>query len=298
MSPCDSEDQWVRSLLAELAPAAQDVICGPGDDCAVTKHSDNQWQLHKTDAIIENRHYLPGTHPQRIGWKAIARVISDFAAMGGQPQWFLVTLALAESVQLADALEMYRGMSRCLSQFGGHIIGGDTTRAPSGSTMLSIAATGWIDPSRVVYRHGGRVGDLLLVTGCLGGSLAGHHLDFLPRLAESQWLVEHHKPHAMMDLSDGLAIDLPRLAQASGCGFELDHSLLPCRIPGDIHAALGDGEDYELLFSIDPSRAALLLQEWPQVFPSTPLRVIGRLTNMNNGSDNLSGGWDPFRQIC
>ena len=247
MSPCGSEDQWIRSLLAELAPASADLICGPGDDCAVTKHSESHFQLLKTDAIIENRHYLPGTCPQRIGWKAIARVISDFAAMGGRPQWFLVTLALAESVQLAEAQEIYRGMARCLSQFGGHIVGGDTTRAPSGSTMLSIAATGMIEPSRVVYRHGGQVDDLLLVTGTLGGSLAGHHLDFHPRLAESQWLVEHFKPHAMMDVSDGLAMDLPRLARASKCGFEIDHAQLPCRIPGNIHAALCDGEDLSLI---------------------------------------------------
>lgn len=295
MSQASTEDQWIQALVAELAPPSGDLICGPGDDCAVTLITPERLQLLKTDAIIENRHFFPGTCPRRVGWKAIARVLSDFAAMGGTPQWFLVTLALAESVQLSEAQEIYRGMSQCLSQYGGHIVGGDTTRAPSGSTMISVAATGWVAPERIVYRHGGQPGDLLLVTGALGGSLAGHHLDFQPRLHESQWLVEHFKPHAMMDLSDGLAVDLPRLARASQCGFALDHSQVPCRTPGDIHAALSDGEDYELLFSIAPQQAIELLHHWPRVFPDTPLQVIGHLTQTPLQHEILAGGWDPFR---
>ena len=115
-----------------------------------------------------------------------------------------------------------------------------------------------MEKRRCVLRSGGRPGDALFVTGLLGGSLAGKHLDFTPRLAEARWLTQHFHLRAMMDLSDGLGADLPRLAAASGCGFELGE--IPCTPGCSRDSALGDGEDFELLFAAGP-RDALVCGE-------------------------------------
>jgi thiamine-monophosphate kinase len=133
----------------------------------------------------------------------------------------------------------------------------------------------------------------LLVTGTLGGSSQGKHLNFTPRLREASWLVSHFKPSAMMDVSDGLARDLPRLAAASGCGFVLDEAALPLTAGCSITQALGDGEDYELLLALEPARVAALLAAWSVVFSELPLTVIGRLVEPGTGG-SLRAGWDHF----
>jgi thiamine-monophosphate kinase len=133
----------------------------------------------------------------------------------------------------------------------------------------------------------------VLVTGTLGGSIDGKHLDFTPRLKESDWLVSKYKPAAMMDVSDGLAKDLPRLASASGCGFELDEKALPIAAGCSVDQAMGDGEDFELLLAIEAERVPGLLAAWAKVFPELPLTVIGRLVEMGSGG-TLRGGWDHF----
>ncbi|MEI6178394.1 MAG: AIR synthase-related protein, partial [Verrucomicrobiota bacterium] len=153
--------------------------------------------------------------------------------------------------------------------------------------------TGSAHRSHLVLRSTAKPGQILLVTGSLGGSFHGKHLDFTPRLKESDWLVSNFKPTAMMDLSDGLARDLPRLAAASGCGFVLAEGALP-RTPGcTIAQALGDGEDYELLMAMEAERVVGLLAEWRAEFPGLPLTVIGRLVEPGGGT-TLVGGWDAF----
>jgi tRNA threonylcarbamoyl adenosine modification protein YjeE len=128
-----------------------------------------------------------------------------------------------------------------------------------------------------VLRSGGQPGDLLFATGTLGGSLAGHHLDFVPRLAEARWLVSHARPTAMMDLSDGIAADLPRLAAASKCSYALDEAAVPKTRGCSLEQALNDGEDYELLFAMPPRLAKRLAGQWRERFPKVPLSHIGQL---------------------
>ena len=132
------------------------------------------------------------------------------------------------------------------------------------------------------------------MTGRLGGSISGHHLDFVPRLNEGRWLAETARVSAMMDVSDGLGSDLPRLARASGCGFEVDLAGLPLRKGSDISAALTDGEDYELLFAIPPRKAAALLKTWKTAFPRTLLTGIGKLNASRSAPPDWPGGWDHF----
>ena len=204
----------------------------------------------------------------------------------------MVTLALPPETAVSWVEDLYRGIGDCLGKFGGFLAGGETSSVPSGSAaVISIAATGRVSSKQLVLRSTAKPGDVLLVTGRLGGSILGKHLDFTPRIVETGWLVGHFKPTAMMDLSDGLAKDLPRLATASGCGFSIDPSALPLT-PGCTTAqGLGDGEDFEILLAIERTRVPRLLAAWP--FPELPLTPIGGLTEIHAG-DSLSGGWDHF----
>lgn len=139
-------------------------------------------------------------------------------------------------------------------------------------------------------RSRGRAGDEIFVTGVLGGSINGKHLDFHPRLREATWLTENFSLTAMMDLSDGLAKDLPRLAKASGCGFSIEKESVPCSEDVSLQEALGDGEDYELLFTCE--QGSKLLKKWAERFPGLRLTRIGELTA--DQEDSLVGGWDHF----
>jgi thiamine-monophosphate kinase len=289
------EDALIQRLI-RVVPLDADAAAGPGDDCAVIDLGKGRpLQLLKTDAMVEGVHFLSDAAPRKIGWKAAARVLSDFAAMGGTPDRFLVTIALPGSWPLARIEGIYRGLGECLGRHGGVLAGGETTRVPEGSAaVISIAATGKVERRHLVLRSGGQPGDLVLVTGRLGGSLAGKHLTFTPRLVEAAWLTHHLKPTAMMDLSDGVAKDLPRLAKASGCGFTLDEKAVPRTCGCTAQQALGDGEDFELLFTLKPRQWTDSIQDaWREAFPKLPLTVIGTLS-AEPTQNSLSGGWDHF----
>jgi thiamine-monophosphate kinase len=287
------EDALIERLI-RLVPRHENPTAGPGDDCAVTDsdpHSPTLLLL-KTDALVEHIHFLPTAPARSVGWKAAARVISDFAAMGGQPSQFLITLALSPETEISWVEDLYRGIGDCLGKFGGTLAGGETSSVPAGSAaVISIAATGSVLRGNLVLRSTGQPGDILFVTGLLGGSIHGKHLAFTPRIRETNWLACHFKPTAMMDLSDGLAKDLPRLATASHCGFSIDQTSLPLTPGSSTGQALGDGEDFEILFSIEPRRAEELRAAWP--FPDVPLTGIGKLTEAGN-SQSLAGGWEHF----
>jgi thiamine-monophosphate kinase len=290
------EDALIRRLLDGM-PVPQARGEGPGDDCAVWDAGGADLALLKTDVLVEGVHFFPGTAGREVGWKAVARVASDFAAMAGRPDRYLVTLALPAATPLCWVEELYAGMADCMRTHGGVLAGGETSAVPAGSAaVINVAATGRVARGRVVLRSTGRPGDGLWVSGWLGGSLAGRHLSFPPRLEEAAWLAEHFPPTAMMDLSDGLAVDLPRLAAASGCGYRLDRQRVPVRHGETLEAALGDGEDFELLFSQPAGRAEELAQAWRERFPETPLHEIGVLTPPGEGDDLAPpGGWRHFQ---
>lgn len=284
------EDALIERLV-RLVPTGE-ALEGPGDDCAVVDEGGEDLVLLKTDALVEGVHFLADADPSQVGWKAVARVVSDFAAMGGLPERFLVTLALPGAMELGWIEDFYRGMGNCLERYDAVLAGGETCRVPAGSAgVISIAAIGRVERGNLVTRSGGRAGDGLWVTGRLGGSSGGKHLSFTPRIAEARWLVKHFKPSAMMDLSDGVARDLPRLAKASGCGFEIERELLPVTEGRSVEQALGDGEDFELMFTISASEG--LEKAWGEKFPELELTRIGRLVEEGEGG-SLDGGWDHF----
>jgi thiamine-monophosphate kinase len=288
------EDLLVERLLRRL-PLGSDVITGPGDDCAIIgRPRDKMWTLLKTDCVIEGIHFDSAAEPKRVGWKALCRAISDIAAMGGTPKHALITIAASRELDFRWLESLYEGLSRAARVHRVSIVGGETARCP-GAIFISVALTGEVARKHCVRRAGGREGDLLYVTGLLGGSIAGKHLDFRPRVAEAQWLAREFRPSAMMDLSDGLAADLPRLAAASSCGFILDAEALP-KVEGcTVEQALGDGEDYELLFAISPRRAAALQSAWRVRFPRVRLTRIGELVRKRKTQPVLkSRGFDHF----
>lgn len=289
------EDALIRRLT-RLVPLDPSPLAGPGDDCAVIDPGPDYptLQLLKTDAMVAGIHFLPDSPARAVGWKAAARVVSDFAAMGGRPERFLVTLALDPQSPVSWVEELYCGIGDCLAAFHAVLAGGETSSVPAGSAaVISIAATGCVPRDQLVLRTTGQPGQALFVTGTLGGSLHGKHLSFTPRSKEANWLVSKYKPTAMMDVSDGLAKDLPRLAAASGCGFQLDRDLLPVTPGCTLAQALGDGEDFELLFACGEARSAEMLAAWPAAFPDLPLSRIGRLVEGGLG-ETLVGGWDHF----
>jgi len=288
----NSEDVLLRKILRGLE-GHRDLLVGPGDDCAVVREG-GRLVLLKTDCVVEDVHFLRRHEPDRVGWKAICRPLSDIAAMGGVPGFALVTIFSPPDVDPAYWQAFYRGIRRAARKFQVTVAGGEISRQPHG-IAISIALTGTMGGVRPVLRSGGRPGDLLFVTGRLGGTLAGHHLDFEPRLAEGRWLASRVRPHAMMDLSDGMGSDLPRLARASGCGFEVDLSSLPARKGTTESSALTDGEDYELLLAVPARGAGRLLKEWP--FPRTDLTCIGKLTGSGRAPKNWPGGWDHFSVV-
>lgn len=286
------EDALIDRLVG-LVPRDSNPSAGPGDDCAVIDQGSPSLLLLKTDALVEHVHFLPTAPARAVGWKSVARVISDFAAMGGRPEHFLVTLALPPETSVDWVEDLYRGIGDCLEKFGGFLAGGETSGVPSGSAaVISIAATGSVLRENLVLRSTAKPGDVLFVTGTLGGSIHGKHLDFTPRIKEAEWLVTHFKPTAMMDLSDGLGKDLTRLAAASGCGFQIERENLPLTPGCTTDQAIADGEDFELLFSINESVADDLQKAWP--FMDVSLTCIGGMTEAGN-VNALEGGWEHFR---
>lgn len=249
------------------------VAVGPGDDCAVVRSSSGDLLLITVDQLIEGTHFLPGSAVDRIARKLIARSVSDIAAMGGSPAWALATGALPAQYPRAD--QLFDAMSKWARHFGCPLVGGDIAflSAASGRNtsihvdgkpvdadgrlVLTCTVAGSPHPRRgPVLRSGAKVGDEVWVTGRLGGSFeSGRHFTFEPRVREGLWLCEHlgDSLHAMIDLSDGLGRDAGRVAAASKARIELNAVGLP--VHENVFSwqqAVGDGEDYELCFTIAP----------------------------------------------
>lgn len=283
------ETGLLRRLTRDWPASARGLTLGAGDDCAVLPGGGTSGQgdlLFKTDAVVEGVHFRPDTPPSLVGRKALARALSDLAAMGGRPWSALVTLAAPPSTPVARVQAVYRGLRRLAEQYGVLLAGGETVRAPR--LMLSVALLGRMPKGvRPVRRATAKAGHAILVTGRLGGTQKRRHLTFEPRLEAGQWLARRKLASAMMDLSDGLGADLPKLAEASGLGFEVDPETLPRHRGASLPNALHDGEDFELLLTASPRQAARLVKTWP--FPDLPLTRIGRMTKKALAG---SPGWE------
>ena len=277
------EGALIERLTRRLG-TGRDVVVGPGDDCAVVRAADEEWLL-TSDPVIEGVHFDGTATPQQIGHKALARSLSDIAAMGGTPRWALVDLVAPGDTPAGKLEAIYAGLCATADAYGIAIVGGDVAAGPV--IELHVFAVGSLPPGSAILRSGALPGDGIYVTGALGGSrLQGHHLSFTPRLREGRWLREGEWATAMCDISDGLSTDLHHLAAASGVGAAIRLATVPCspaaRSTQDpLTHALCDGEDFELLFSVSAARLA----EFEVAWQSSALAACTRI-----GTITIDGG--------
>ncbi len=299
-----SELETIERIRRRVAlPPAGGLVLGIGDDCAIFRpRGSSEDLLFTTDMLIEDVHFRRETHGAGdVGWKALARGLSDIAAMGGEPRFCLLSLAAAPWVETRWLDGFYGGLLRLAGRTRTPLMGGDM--AHSEKTMCDIVVCGTAPRGTALRRDGARAGDAIYVSGALGGSALGlstgrgrawrRHLRPQPRLALGRFLRARLRATAAMDLSDGLSLDLRRLCLASGLSAEIG---APPRFPGATwDQALHGGEDYELLFTA-PARAPV-----PGDFEGLPLTRIGAMRAGRRGAVDLDGapldplGYDHFR---
>jgi thiamine-monophosphate kinase len=290
-----------------------------GDDAALWDPSRGHETVLTCDWFLEGTHFLRDKHSaDAVGWKCLARAVSDIAAMGGSPKCFLLSLALPDELTGKWMKEFLGGLRRASRALSCGLAGGDTTR--SNEVLISISVIGEVRRGYAILRSGAAPGDGIYVSGTLGEAELGlrelrrmrgitkpanaalrKHLYPQPRLALAAWLAKNRLATAMMDLSDGLSTDLPRLCAASGVGAMIESNSLPvtslARAEDDARElALHGGDDYELLFTLTKRNAKRL----PRKFRGLQLTKIGEITRgrkILTGKATLlrSGGWDPFR---
>lgn len=285
--------------IADNVAAAPGVALGIGDDCAALIPTPGRQLLTTSDMLVEGVHFdLAWSDPYTLGRKSLAVNLSDVAAMGGVPRWFLLSLALPAELQLPFLDDFTRGILSMAEEFGVTLVGGDTCASKKG-LVISVTLMGEQLPERVVTRGGAKTGDLVCVSGFPGDSALGlvklsrgergegtvRHLDPLPRIAAGLALAEAGIPTAMIDVSDGIVADLGHILEQSGIsGARIDAALLPSsplfkdeasRYGDPLALALSGGEDYELLFTLHPAKKELLPLLTERL--GLPLTVIGEI---------------------
>jgi thiamine-monophosphate kinase len=292
------EDRLLDQILLALPHGkGTKVFAGARDDCAVVENPcGNKHLVLKTDCVVQGVHFGRRTTASDVGWKAMMRPLSDFAATSALPQFALITLIIPRRTDATWVRKLYRGLRRAANRFDVYIVGGETSNTP-GPITISVSVAGFVESGRAVTRSGGKPGDDLFVTGQLGGALNQKHLKFIARIAESRWLTKNFSIHAMMDLSDGLGADLPRLARASKVGFDVRLENLPVARGANVNDAIAEGEDYELLFAISPRDRDRIQREWQRNFPKLKLTRIGGLTPQSAiRNPHLPRGYVHFQQ--
>jgi thiamine-monophosphate kinase len=228
---------------------------GIGDDTAVIEWTKDKYLLFTCDMNLEGVHFkLNKATPFQIGWKALARNVSDIAAMGGEPKYALISIGLDPKTPVKTVDGIYKGIKAAADKFGVNVVGGDTSH--SGKLVIDISLIGQVEKKNLVGRNGAKKGDAIFVTGEIGGSYKRKHLDFIPRIAEARALVKKYTITSMIDISDGFLLDLSRVLDASRAGARITKSAVPVsRDAVSFDRAVTDGEDFELLFTMRPEAA-------------------------------------------
>jgi len=275
---------WFRQRERSRTTTAKQ---GIGDDCAILGVAPGRDLLVTTDMLMDGRHFrLKKDGPEAVGYKAMGVNLSDIAAMAGVPRAVVVAVALPRGEAVAVAQGVYNGMRLLAEPFQVDLVGGDTN-AWDGPLVISVTLLGETTARGPVLRSGAKAGDVIFVTGPLGGSLAtGRHLRPEPRIVEALALHEAAPINAMIDISDGLSSDLGHILDESGVGALIDAESIPIhpdalvmsRQDGApaLHHALSDGEDFELCLVISPEDAARLLAATP---PPAKICQIGSITD-------------------
>jgi thiamine-monophosphate kinase len=326
-----SETDLITALAREFGPSPSRVVVGIGDDCAALALNGPDYLLWTVDTLVEGVHFdLAYTTLSQLGWKSLAVNLSDIAAMGGVPQYALLSLGWPPARDRHLALEFAAGLAQVAQEYGVAVIGGDTVASPPG-LVVTITLTGQVPGAQILRRSTARVGDLIFVTGPLGEAAAGleilrqgleltpnlqtplleAHLRPRPQLAAGRLLAQEGLATSLIDTSDGVATDLYHICQASGVGARLKYSSVPISprvqtaVPylnrAPLTLALTGGEDYLLLFTSSPENVGRLAQSFSEAGLPVPL-PLGRIVSgdrvileTSSGDVDISGkGYDHF----
>ena len=313
-----SEQELLGAIRKVLSGAGPEVRLGVGDDAAVVAPGSGELVL-TTDTLVEGSHFSRATSSARdLGYKAIVVNVSDIAAMAASPRYALCALTLSADLDAAWVMELFGGMREAADEYALWLVGGNLARGSE--VTVAITVVGEVAPGRAVTRAGAQVGDRVAVTGALGGSAAGRRLLTLRAAADPEQraaIVRHARPSArvgegavlarygataMMDISDGLSLDLSRLCESSGVGARVEIQSVPVDAGATLDEALGGGEDYELLVTLpDAAAVAAARDEIREAF-GVALTEIGVVTEsglIGVGADGVERaleprGWDHF----
>ena len=301
----------IRRIASRFNRDLPEGLTGIGDDCAVIPWTKSDCLLVTTDLLIEGTHFIASRiRPKDLGVKALAVNLSDIAAMGGQPLWAFLSLGLPEDTEVRWLDAFFKGLQACAAEYETRLLGGDTTRSSKG-LVIDIAVIGRAARRHVKFRSTAKAGDVIAVTGCLGGSLGGlrllqenslagrdarfliqRHVRPRPHIEEGRWLSRRRGVRAMMDVSDGINSDLRRIMHASRCGADIDLDRLPVSpalkrtataYGWDLFStAASGGEDYCLLFTADAASWPSLASAFKKQF-GRDLSPIGKITPASSG---------------
>lgn len=332
------EEALIERIIQEnlLPKSGPGIVVGVGDDAAVLDlgAASGALTVVTTDILIEGTHFrLDLITPYELGWKSVAVNISDIAAMGGTPTWTFAAIGFKPDTDVSFVDLLYLGMNECANRFGSMLVGGDTS-AVKADSVISVCQIGQVEPGFLAVRSGARIGDRILVTGWLGNSRGGlelllrfgleeaarlsgwlvsAHFMPMPRVPEARAAVETGAVHAMMDISDGLGADLPKLCKASGVGALIHADKLP--VSGDLRStagmlginatdlAAGGGEDFELLMTVSPEGVGKVVEAIEE-HTGTRVTEIGEVAKgpveivyPDGARKPLKGGWEHFARM-
>jgi len=258
----DSGEFNLIKRITRCIKLSRGVVKGIGDDAAILKYKKDRHLLFTSDMLVEGRHFRRKSGGYLVGKKSLSVNISDIAAMGGQPRFALVSLGVPGSLDLKYIDALYKGIRMVAKKFKIDLVGGDTVS--SKKIIINIALIGEVEKKRVVLRSGAMEGDVIFVTGSIGGSLKGRHLGFTPRLKEARFLTKNFKVHSMIDVSDGLIADLGHILESSRVGAVIYEKDIPVSKDAEgFTSAIKEGEDFELIFTMPMAASRMLLDAWP-----------------------------------
>ena len=291
----DAGEIEIIKQICSLLDQKEDVICGPGDDCAVVRINDLAGLdlILTSDPVTDQIHFSNDASPENIGHKALARSLSDIAAMGAKPAWSLCNITAPPSTDTAVIEGISAGMKALADVFSVSITGGDVSESPVLSAHVFTVGT--VPSGKAVLRSTAGPGDRIYVTGQLGGSILGRHLSFMPRVSEG--LMLNKWATSMIDISDGLASDLKHLGDASGTGAVIYAKDIPISSAAsaindgvaELNHALFDGEDFELLFTVPDEKKKEFEQSWNKTF-DLQLSCIGYMTDCKDMLEIVNSG--------
>jgi len=277
-------EKTILDKIPSIFQQGEEIIAGPGDDCAVLDFGLDRLYLMAVDQLVSEVHYKKAsTLAAKIAKKLLNRNLSDIAAMGGVPAQALLTMTLCRETA-ADKYwidEFLTSIENEARHWNISVCGGDISSTKSDVDSFSLTITGWVGKESLCLRSSAKSGDILFATGCFGKSFSTeHHLNFTPRIEQGQFLAGTFT-NTMIDVSDGFLLDSARLAEMSNLGLCIDSDKISARDGASLKERMTCGEDYELLFAVHPEKSELLIKEWS--FEDVSLTRVGVFTDEDRG---------------